>query len=242
MWLTGCPKHKIHPIAVKAQDDCSRAVTRGRYEKAENYARLALRYNPKYADAFNCLALVEIGRGNLGQAERLLKKALSINSNFADARSNLGDIYFKKKDFKRARYLFKSALDIDPKLGNAGYNMARVLIQLRQYKEARDQVIQSLFFPANKRQPRFHYLLGYIEFERKNFKRAVKHWLDCIKLNPNHLPAHLSTCKALYQLSQFGAACYHCKKVTQIDPNHVDGKRSLAAVRIKIRQYNQTCP
>lgn len=237
----GCRGAAIRKQAQAAQQSCAIAANQRKLELAENYCKLALRYNPKFAEAFNGLALVAIQRGKYKKAERFLKKALSINSNFADARSNLGHIYYLRKDYKRAMYLFKTALDIKPSLLNAGYNIARTLIILRRFKDARNQIIQSIFFPKNRRFPPFHYLLGYIEFERKNYKGSIKHWIDCVKLDPNYTSAHLSLCKALYQISQFGHACFHCQQVLRVQPKHVDGQRSLKAVNVKLRQQGKQC-
>lgn len=236
-----CLTPKGAGVAKRAANACIIAVARGQLEKARNWGKLALRYNPRLAEAHNCLGLVEVRYGNKAKAIAYFKKALYINSHFADARNNLGFVYFLKKDYKRARYLFKTALDIDPSMTNAGYNMARTLVKLRQWKKARDQSIQSLFFAKNRRYVPFHYLLGFIEFERKAYKRAIKHWLDCLKLQPNHTKAHISVCKALFQLSQFRAACFHCLKATKLQPRNVEAQRSLKTLQSKLRQTKQTC-
>jgi Flp pilus assembly protein TadD len=224
-----------------AQQQCIVEVNRRQLEKAENYCKLALRYNPNFAEAHNGLGLVALSRGFIKKAERLFRKAIKLKNNFADARSNLGHIFFIRKQYNTARYQFKLALNIDPSLSFAGYNMARTLLQLRQYKDARNQIIQSIFFKKNRMQPKFHYLLGYIEFERKNFRGAVKHWIDTVRIAPGHLKAHLSACKALYQLGQYGYACFHCSHAVRLNPRHIDGKRSLYAVHLMLRKHGKSC-
>jgi len=239
--LSGCPKYKIHPKAKAMQHNCIRHLIANHLELAENAAIVALRYNPKYVEAINCRALVEIRRGHLNKAARMLKEALSYNSNFAQARSNLGHIYYEQKHYKRARNLFRSALDIDPSLLNANYNMARTLIALRDWVGARKQLLQMLQFPKNARFAPGHFLLGYVEFERKQFRRAAANFLNATKINPRYKNAYLNLCKALYQDSQYGPACHYCQHLIKLDPNHIVGKAMLTLIDKKLHEYNKRC-
>jgi tetratricopeptide (TPR) repeat protein len=240
--LGACPKHNIHPEAERAARNCVQFVVSNQLELAGAAAKLALRYNPKYVEAMNCQALVEIRRGDLDRAERILKQALSYDSNFAQARSNLGHIYFEQKKFQRARSLFRSALDIDPSLLNANYNMARTLIALREWQAARDQLLQMLQFPTNAAYAPAHFLLGYIEFERKQYPLAAANFLNAVKLNPRYIEAHLNLCKSLYLIGQYVAACSHCVITTQLDAENIEAKHAIKDIDRKMRPHNQTCP
>lgn len=240
--ILGCPKYKIHPVAQKVQRACIRSVDANRLSEAENYGKLALRYNPNFVEAINCLALVEIRRNDFRRAERFLKRALSINGKFAQARVNLGHIYYSQRKYGRAKTMFKSALDIDPSLRDANYNMARTLVQLRKYKEAADQLTQMFAFAANRRYAPAHYLRGYIEFERKQYKYAVPHFVNALRVNPRFIKARYTLCVTLFVLSRFGLACQHCRYTLMLDSGHVQAKAWLKKIDKRLRKYNKTCP
>lgn len=240
--LQGCPKYKVPEVAKKIQQQCIKAVDANQLKKAENYCRLALRYNPKFVEALNGLALVEIRRDDMDKAERLLKKALSIRSTFAQARVNLGHIYYSQRNYSRARRLFKSALDIDPSLRDANYNMARTLVALREYDAAENQLIQMFAFKNNQLYAPAHYLRAYIEFERKQYKYAVPHLIKALRINPRYVKAHHTMCVAMFILGQYGEACKYCRYVLMLDRDHVEGKAWFKKINTQLKKHDKTCP
>lgn len=241
-FLLGCPKYKVPPQAKRIQIMCIKSVDANRLNEAENYCKLALRYNPKFVEALNGLALVEIRRKNPRKAEGLLKRALSIQSNFAQARVNLGHIYFEARRYTRAKRLFKSALDINPALRDANYNMARTLIALREYKAASDQLIQMFAFPRNRLFAPAHYLNAYIEFERKHYKRAAGHLMLALRINPRFKKAHYTMCVTQYVRGLYGEACKFCRFLLMLDSDHVEGKAWFKKINKQLSKHNKSCP
>ncbi len=240
--ILGCPKYAVPKVAQAIQRMCIKAVDSNQLDRAENYCKLALRYNPKFVEALNGLALVEIRRGDLKKAEAYLKKALSINDKFAQARVNLGHIYYVQRKFGRAKTLFKSALDLDPSLRDANYNMARTLVQLHEYKAAADQLTQMFAFTANRRYAPAHYLRGYIEFERKQYRYAVPHFINALRVNPRFTKARFTLCVTLYTLSRFGLACQHCRYALMLNQGHVQAEAWRKKIDAQLRKHNKTCP
>lgn len=242
VFLLGCPKYKVPPQAKRIQRMCIQAADANKLDEAENYCKLALRYNPKFVEALNGLAIVEIRRNNPRRAETLLKQALSIQSNFAQARVNLGHIYYEERKYKRAKRLFKSALDIDPSLRDANYNMARTLIQLKEYKAASNQLIQMFAFPQHRLYAPAHYLRAYIEFERKQYKRVVPHLINALRINPRYKNAHYTMTVTMYVLRQYGEACKYCRFLLMLDPDHVEARDWFKKINKQLGKHGKSCP
>jgi tetratricopeptide (TPR) repeat protein len=83
---------------------------------AEKYYRMALKVDPKYAEAVNNLGTVYYTRASYRRAINQYKKALRINPESASVWSNLGSAYFSRKDYQRASEAWQTALKLDPEV------------------------------------------------------------------------------------------------------------------------------
>lgn len=81
---------------------------------AEKYYRMALRVDPKYAEAINNLGTIYYAQKSYRRAINQYKKALRINPQSASVWSNLALGYFSRKDEIRAKEAFQTALMLDP--------------------------------------------------------------------------------------------------------------------------------
>lgn len=101
---------------------------------AEKYYRLAIRANPRYAEAINNLGTVYYARKSYRRAVNEYKRALRINPKSASVLSNLGTGYFARKDYKRASESWEAALAIDPEVFETRGTQG-VLLQERSVEE-----------------------------------------------------------------------------------------------------------
>jgi tetratricopeptide (TPR) repeat protein len=81
---------------------------------AEKYYKLALRVDPKYAEAVNNLGTVYYAKKSYRRAISQYKKALRLNSQSASMWSNLAMGYFSRNDMSRFQEAFEKALMLDP--------------------------------------------------------------------------------------------------------------------------------
>jgi tetratricopeptide (TPR) repeat protein len=81
---------------------------------AEKYYRLALRADPKYAEAVNNLGTVYYARKSYRRAIGQYKKALRMNPQSASVWSNLAMGYFSRNDMEHAQEALQQALMLDP--------------------------------------------------------------------------------------------------------------------------------
>jgi tetratricopeptide (TPR) repeat protein len=81
---------------------------------AEKYYHLALRVDPKYAEAVNNLGTIYYAKKSYRRAVNQYKKALRLNPQAASVWSNLALGYFSRKDEVHAKEAFQKALTLDP--------------------------------------------------------------------------------------------------------------------------------
>lgn len=101
---------------------------------AERYYKLAIKANPRYAEAVNNLGTVYYARKSYRRAIGQYKKALRMNPKSASFWSNLGVGYFARKDYKRAADAWQEALTLDPNVFESRGTQG-VLLQERSVEE-----------------------------------------------------------------------------------------------------------
>ena len=236
----GCPSHKTAKIAKKVHDQGLVFLARNQVELAEQRFRVSLEYNPKFCQAHNSLGIVSLKRNRLALAEKRFKKAISCNPDFAQARSNLGHVYFKQRKYRKACNLFHSSVKLNPQLLDPRYNLAQCLVRRRMYKKARAHLVRLQVFHM-KHAPS-HYLLGFIEFERKHYASALRHFVIATRLDGQFLQAHLGACQTAGIKGLFvPQACFHCCQAKRIDPRSVEAARLLALIMRKASLAGKKC-
>lgn len=103
-------------------------------DTAEKYYKMALKINPKYAEAVNNLGTVYYAKKSYRRAVGQYKKALRLNPESASVWSNLGTGYFARKDYKRASDAWQHALMLDPQVFESRSTQG-VLLQERSVEE-----------------------------------------------------------------------------------------------------------
>jgi tetratricopeptide (TPR) repeat protein len=101
---------------------------------AEKYYKLALKADPKYAEAINNIGTVYYARKSYRRAVGEYKKALRLNPQSASVWSNLGMAYFSRNDLMHAQEALQAALMLDPNVFEQR-NTQGVLLQERSVGE-----------------------------------------------------------------------------------------------------------
>jgi tetratricopeptide (TPR) repeat protein len=101
---------------------------------AQKYYRLALRVDPKYAEAVNNLGTIYYAKKSFRRAVNQYKKALRINPESASVWSNLGTGYFARKEYERAAEAWRQALKLNPEVFET-HSTQGVLLQERSVEE-----------------------------------------------------------------------------------------------------------
>jgi tetratricopeptide (TPR) repeat protein len=101
---------------------------------AAKYYKLAVKADPKYAEAVNNLGTVYYARKSYRRAVKQYKKALRINPEAASVWSNLGTGYFARKHYDKAAEAWQKALMLNPDVFEIRSTQG-VLLQERSVEE-----------------------------------------------------------------------------------------------------------
>ena len=84
--------------------------------EARKHYEMAIRLNPRYAEAFNNLAAVYHGEHNYKQAEKTYKQSLKLAPNSALTYKNLGTAYLSDQKYKQGSEAYRKALALNPNI------------------------------------------------------------------------------------------------------------------------------
>jgi len=138
----GCATTPLPPAAVVLNDQGAALLARGDLDPAEARFRLALEYQPGFAEARANLGITALARGRLVEATRELEGALELNPDLAIAWNALGVVRDRRGDPGGARDAYVRALGIDPGDLDARRNLARALLAARRPRQARAHLLR----------------------------------------------------------------------------------------------------
>jgi tetratricopeptide (TPR) repeat protein len=101
---------------------------------AKRHYEMALKANPKYAEARNNLGTLAYGRKDYRGAIREYERSIALNPNIATTYSNLGTAYFARKRYEEAAKAYRQALLLDPDVFES-HSGAGTLLQDRTVEE-----------------------------------------------------------------------------------------------------------
>lgn len=128
------------------------------------------------ADLHSQIAIGHIQKENYPLALKELLIAQEINPRDAAVQSNLGHVYFMRQRLDLAEDHYKRAIILQPTFTDAKNNLARVYIEGSQYRQAENLLKEVLTDLTYVDFPRAYANYGILEFNRKNFKRALSYF------------------------------------------------------------------
>lgn len=111
---------------------------RGRFELCRFLLNKAIAANPKIAELYSNLGIVQLAQGEKRDAVKSFRKALEINDDEAVAASNLGAIYAQEKDFGKAQVALETAYKRGVRDARVLNNYAIALTAHGKYEKAAD--------------------------------------------------------------------------------------------------------
>jgi len=116
------------------------------------------------------------------EAISLYEAILELDGGHAPAAINLGTIFYNQREFLKSEQLYRQAAISDPGYALAFFDLGNVLDELQRLDEA-----VGAYRTAIQIVPKYadaHYNLA-LAYERKNERRkALKHWMAYLKLDP----------------------------------------------------------
>ena len=119
----------------------------------------------------------------LDDAAALYEEVLRLNVGHAPACINLGTIFYNRHQFGEAERLYRKATELDPEYALAFFDLGNVLDELRRLPEAVVAYQSAIRILPNYADAHYNLALTY---ERQGERRrALKHWLMYVRLDPS---------------------------------------------------------
>jgi tetratricopeptide (TPR) repeat protein len=116
------------------------------------------------------------------RAIELYEEILQLRPQHASASINLGTIYYNRHDFMKAEELYRQATVSDPEYALAFFDLGNVLDEMKRLREAVDAYQRAVALVPNYADAHYNLALAY---ERQGEKRrALRHWLMYVRLDP----------------------------------------------------------
>lgn len=130
---------------------------------------------------FNNLAVEHLVEGRPQEALELFRVALALDSSLAMAWNNIGSALGRLNQPALAEYSFLKASLLDRSNASAVNNLARYYAEIGE--TAKSQRYRRAVQSYNNRNPYYHYMLGNLAYEEKNFDLARDHFQEAIRRN-----------------------------------------------------------
>ena len=125
---------------------------------------------------------MEEDRSTIPQAIELYHRILTIRPDHAASSINLGTIHYNLRDFAQAEQFYRRATEADPEYALAFFDLGNVLDELKRLPDA-----IAAYQRAVQLVPQYadaHYNLALAWERQGHRRRALRHWLAYVRLDP----------------------------------------------------------
>jgi tetratricopeptide (TPR) repeat protein len=155
-------------------------ASRGRIDEAIEYYRMALEFEPDFAEAHYNLGLALVGRGRVDEAIEHYRMALEFKPDYADAHNNLATALANRGLIDEAVEHYHKALEFKPDYAEAHNNLAAALADRGQVDEAIEHYRKAMEFKPDFAEA--HYNLATALAGRGLVGEALAHYQKALDL------------------------------------------------------------
>jgi tetratricopeptide (TPR) repeat protein len=155
-------------------------------------------------EMFQRAVQLEEDPATLPQAAALYREILALRPGYAAAAINLGTIHYNQRDFMLAEQLYRRATEADPEYALAFFDLGNVLDELKRLSDAIAAYQRAIALVPQYADAHYNLALAY---ERQGQRRrALRHWLTYVRLDPvgpwaNHAKAQAKKILSTERLS-----------------------------------------
>ena len=198
------------------------------YPKSIESANNALRLNERLPRAYSIKGFVYKESGDTGRAVSSFQTVLELDPENYDAQRELGRIFAAKKDPLALQY-YNNAMRIRPGSGEILYNRGLYYQETGQLDQA--EADYRTLLAQDPKDPDAHHNLGYIALRyRENYKQAISHFDDAIRMNPEYAEAYYHRGLAEERLGDKSSALRDYKLALNIYPSFELAKAGMKRV------------
>ncbi len=125
---------------------------------------------------------MEEGAATLTQAIALYEQILELKPGHAPACINLGTIRYNQRDFVRAEQMYRRATEADPEYALAFFDLGNVLDEMQRLPDAIEAYSRAISIVPQYADAHYNLALAYERLEER--RRALRHWMAYLKLDP----------------------------------------------------------
>jgi tetratricopeptide (TPR) repeat protein len=155
-------------------------------------------------EMFQRAVQLEENPATLPEAADTYRRILTLRPGFAAAAINLGTIHYNLREFAMAEQLYRRATEADPEYALAFFDLGNVLDEMKRLSEAVAAYQRAIALVPQYADAHYNLALAY---ERQGHRRrALRHWLAYVRLDPvgpwaNHAKAQAKKILSTERLS-----------------------------------------
>ena len=137
---------------------------------------------PDAQEMFQRAVQLEEVAATVHEAAEMYRRILAIRPQYAAAAINLGTIHYNQRDFALAEQLYRRAAEADPDYALAFFDLGNVLDELKRLPDAIAAYQRAISLVPQYADAHYNLALAY---ERQGHRRrALRHWLTYVRLDP----------------------------------------------------------
>jgi Flp pilus assembly protein TadD len=172
------------PPEAKAEFDAGQnAINIDDYPGSAPHLQKAIILYPRYAEAYQLLAVAQLQMNQAQQAEASLLKALEIEDRMPKAQYLLGVLYAKTDRANLAEKPLSRFAELEPENPDAQFELAKVEFALSKFPSAETRARNAIQLKESN--PGVYIVLGYSLLRQKKPEDARRAFQQFLKLQPN---------------------------------------------------------
>ena len=171
----------IPPEAKAEFEEGQRLVNANDFTGAIPHLQKAIDLYPKYAEAYQLLAVAQVQTNHGPQAEASLVKAIEIEDRMPKAQYLLGVLYAMTNRVELAEKPLNRFVELDPQNPDAHFELARVNFALQKFLDAEIHARTAIKLKETK--PGVYIVLGYALLRQKKVDDAKRAFQQFLKLD-----------------------------------------------------------
>jgi|GEM_PF-3062241 Flp pilus assembly protein TadD len=172
------------PPEAKAEFDAGQiALNSDDYPGAAPHLQKAISLYPRYAEAYQLLAVAQLQMNQGPQAEQSLVKAIEIEDRMPRAQYLLGVLYAKTNRVNLAEKPLTRSAELEPENPDAQFELAKVEFALNKFADAEAHARSAI--QQKESNPGVYIVLGYSLLRQKKAEDARRAFQQFLKLAPD---------------------------------------------------------
>jgi Flp pilus assembly protein TadD len=173
----------IPPEAKTEFDAGQTAINADDFTGAIPHLQKAIELYPRYAEAYQLLAVAQLQTNQGPQAEVSLKKAVEIEDRMPKAQYLLGVLYAKTNRANLAEKPFTRFAELEPENPDAQFELAKVTFALNKFPEAESHARSAI--ALKEKNSGVYIVLGYSLLRQKKIYEARRSFEQFLNMTPN---------------------------------------------------------